>query len=148
AALAGFFERPWTVPARALTEPDRTFVTGQAAFRLSFLGRLQEALDPNHLLVQQRTEQAERQGNEKAWNNACCAAGNLACLYSLLGDLREARTYADQAVDLAERGADHWHREMAFASRAEVLYYAGEFSAASEDFKHGEVSARTHGFGF
>lgn len=141
-ALTGFFEKLWSVPVSMLTEKDRTFVIGQAAFRLTALGRLQEALVPNHILVVQRVKYAEKEPNEKAWNNAAYSVGNLTSLYHLLGDLRNAKRCADQSITLADKGANSWHRQMSLAIRGEVLHHMGYTADALKDFVRAEAISK------
>jgi hypothetical protein len=102
AAVAAFFEEPWTRVSPNLREDDQAWLLSEAAFRLRALGRLTEGLQP----LRAGLEMVVRQ---RDWLNAAIYARNLSELELTLGrltdavaDARLSMTYADQSGSWAE----------------------------------------------
>jgi tetratricopeptide (TPR) repeat protein len=122
AALAGFFERAWDLPARELTEPARAFLLNAAGFRLRALGRAAEAEGPMRAGLEMYVA-AEN------WKAAAIAAGNLSELALALGDVAGAVSYAEQAVAYADKSGDAFLRSVARTQLADARAQAGTTNA-------------------
>ena len=57
AAVAAFFDEPWSRVSPNLSEADQAWLLNQAAFRLRALGRLTEALQPMRAGLEMRVQQ-------------------------------------------------------------------------------------------
>src|SRR5580704_17005853 len=77
-AVTCFFEQPWSRVAPALTEADQSWLVSEAAFSLSALGRLTEALGPLRAVLGMKAKLQD-------WRNAAVIASNLAELELSLG---------------------------------------------------------------
>jgi len=80
AALASFFQEPFTEPSRNLSPARRALLLNEAANRLRALGRLEDAVEPLRRSVQLRTKQRISKG-------AAVGASNLSELLVSLGRL-------------------------------------------------------------
>jgi tetratricopeptide (TPR) repeat protein len=118
AAISWFFLVPYAVPVADLTEPDRRWVLGLAAFRLSGLGRFGEAL-PAHLAALEMSETAED------WRSAATTASNLSQAQLKLGQVSAALATAQKAVLYADREPDQFQMIGTRAGHGEVLCAAG-----------------------
>ncbi len=131
AALAGFFERTWDLPAAELTEPDRALLLGQAGVDLRALGRAAEAEAPMRAGLEMRVAQEN-------WNNAARIAGNLSELALARGDVAGACGYAEQAVAHADRSGDAFLREVMRTALADARAGAAAASPARALFAEAE----------
>ena len=59
AAVACFFEPPWSRVSPALTETIQAWLLNEAAYRLRALGRLTEALEPMRAGLEMRIKQED-----------------------------------------------------------------------------------------
>ncbi len=84
AAVAAFFDEPWSQVSPNLTEADQAWLLNEAAFRLRALGRLTEALQPMRAGLEMAVQQ-------KDWKNAAIGASNLSELEVTLGRLAGRR---------------------------------------------------------
>ncbi|AVP96070.1 hypothetical protein C7S18_02175 [Ahniella affigens] len=98
-AVTAFFDSPWKSPSPKLARSDQAWLINLAAFRLTALGRVAEALEPTQVGLKIRIEQ-------KAWRNAAIAASNLSELEVKLGMLEQAVSDAFVAVQYADRDPD------------------------------------------
>ena len=131
AALSGFFDPPWRRPVAELTEATRSFVLGQAGFRLRALGRLAEAIQPLRAGLDSDIVLED-------WTNAAISAGNLCELHQSIGDLARALDYARQSVELADKSGDSFLRMAMRATLAAVLHHAGRLEEAEALFREVE----------
>ena len=130
-ALAGFFEEPWCRPVKTLSTSARSFVVGEAGYRLRALGRLRDAIAPLETGLNAFIE-AEH------WKNAAISAGNLSELLLTLGNVEQATHYATQNVDYADRSADAAERIFKWVTQASALHQAGRTVEAEDLFREAE----------
>ena len=130
-ALSGFFDPPWRKPVDGLSEADKGYVLNEAGFNLRALGRLAEAAQLTRLSQDAAIEQY-------AWRNASPESSNLSGLYLTMGDLKEARDYASQSVELADRSGDVFERMRNRTTFADALQQAGRLAEAEAKFREAE----------
>ncbi|MEI7610863.1 MAG: tetratricopeptide repeat protein, partial [Rhodospirillaceae bacterium] len=119
AALAAFFDPPWSQPLSELTGGDRAFLLNEAGLCLRALGRLAEAVELYRVGREMRIQQ-------QRWNNASAQAGNLSEVLVALGRLPEAVAAGRQAVDLADRSGDASERIDDRTIFADALHQSGD----------------------
>jgi tetratricopeptide (TPR) repeat protein len=73
------------------------------------------------------------------WKNAATDANNLSELYLTLGELPQARTAAQQGVELADRSCDLLMRIVLRATLANVLHQSGHLTEAEAEFHAAEA---------
>ena len=98
-AVACFFDPPWSRVVPKLSEANRAWLFGMAAFDLRALGRLEEALPPMRAALELGIEQED-------WISAARRAANLSELMLALGDVAEALWEGERSVDFGD-----WSRE-------------------------------------
>ncbi len=131
AALSYFFDPPWHNPVVQLREPAKDFVVSEVGFHLRALGRLREAIQPMQTTLESDVAQ-------ERWKFSAIDASNLSELYLTLGDVRQALTYAEQSVQLADRSVD-WDRQMVSRTTfADILYQVGRLAEARVTFQEAE----------
>jgi tetratricopeptide (TPR) repeat protein len=91
AALASLFDPPFDKPVTTLTDADQAFILNDAAFLLSALGRLSEAVAPMR-------EGLQRRIGQESWRNASISAANLSELHLVLGDVAGAVAMGEASV--------------------------------------------------
>ncbi|HEY0379187.1 MAG TPA: toll/interleukin-1 receptor domain-containing protein [Pyrinomonadaceae bacterium] len=137
AALGSFFDPPWLNPVPRLTDKDQSFILGQAGYCLRALGRLTAAVQPLQAGL-------EADISLEDWRNASASASNLSQLYLTLGDLRQARAYAEQCRELADQSGDSFRRIVGEAILADALSQAGRLSEAEEAFRKAELMQKDY----
>jgi len=138
-AISGLFDSLWDKPVAELTEADKAYVLNQAGFDLRALGRLKKAAQPMKSGLKARIAQEN-------WKNAAIAANNLSELYLTIGDIAQAREYANQSVDLADKSGDASLRMGMRTTLADALHQAGTQSEAESLFR--KVPSCIHYGGF
>jgi hypothetical protein len=118
AAVAAFFDEPWSHVSPNLPEGHRAWILNQAAYSLQALGRLTEALQP----MRTSTEILVRQ---KDWENAAAAGGNLSELEGALGRLTDAVAGSYQSIVYADRSGDAFQQMVIRATAADALHQSG-----------------------
>jgi tetratricopeptide (TPR) repeat protein len=131
-ALAGFFDRPWSLPSARLTAAAQAFVLNAAAFHLRALGRLAEAVEP----MQASMETDIKREN---WKGAAAAASNLSELTLTLGDVPRAVAFGEQSVELADRSGDASYRMIMRTTWADALHQAGRWEESAAAFREAEA---------
>jgi tetratricopeptide (TPR) repeat protein len=141
AAMTGFFDRPWHQPVPTLSESFKPYVLNEVGVALRALGRLAEAAQPIEASL---TASVRR----KYLPNAAMAASNLSELYLTIGNLSQARVYAQQSIELAEqitegranpeRGNARFRLLVGKIKLADVLFRAGLLSEAEGVMKEAE----------
>jgi AAA ATPase domain/TIR domain len=131
AAMSWFFDRPYDVPAGALSPGNQAWVVVEASVGLRTQGRIQEAL-PGMRMGLQMEEAAE------VWPNAQISASNLSETELLFGDITAAIASAERAVALAERVGDAGWMMVNLITRAGALLAAGEQERAASLFLEAE----------
>jgi tetratricopeptide (TPR) repeat protein len=135
AALAGFFDPPWSQPVDGLRESSKGYVLNEAGFHLRALGRLREAAGPMQAGLEAHIAR-------EVWENAARAAGNLSELCVVLGDPDQALAYARQGVDFADRSGDAFMRMVNRTYLGDALHQAGRRVEAAELFAEAEAMQR------
>ncbi len=130
-AVACFFDEPWTRLSPNLSVFDQSWLLNDAGFHLRALGRLREALEPLRAALEMRVEQ-------KAWENAAIAAGNLSELSLTLGDIADAVEAAERAVDYADQSGEAFQRNGKRATLADALHQSGRPAEALSHFVEAE----------
>jgi hypothetical protein len=76
---------------------------------------------------------------QEKWSNAATVAGNLSQLLLTMGDITQARAYAMQSVEFADRSQDAFQRITKRAALAEALHQAGQQAQAEVAFREAEA---------
>jgi tetratricopeptide (TPR) repeat protein len=130
-AIACFFETPWSRVSPGLTEPAQAWLLNEAAFTLSALSRLSEALEPMRAGLEMRR-------NQKVWDEAARYASNLSELELTLGEVAAAARDAKLSMTYADSGRDTYlpigHR----TTHADALHQAGRRADAEACFREAE----------
>jgi len=132
AAVACFFEKPWTAVSPQLSEAAQAWLLNAAAFSLRALGRLTEALEPYQASLDMCVEQEN-------WKQAAIRASNLSDLELTLGQVAEAVQDAERSVDYADRSGDAFQRMARRTMLADVLFQAGQKDEAADLFRQAEA---------
>lgn len=130
-AVTCFFDQPWQRVSPALAYGDQAWLLNQAAFHLSALGRLTEALEPMRAALEMRVQ-------SEAWKSAAITAGNLCEQDLTLGELPAAVQDAEQSVSHADRSGDSFMRMTSRATRANVLHQTGHRADALLGFREAQ----------
>jgi len=132
AAVACFFERPWTAVSPQLSEGDRAWLLYEAAMRLRALGRLTEALEPMWAGLRHYTGQEN-------WMAGAIAASSLSELELTLGQVGAAVQDAGRGVEYADRSGDAFQRMSKRTALADALCQAGQQDKAAELLRQAEL---------
>ena len=119
AAVAAFFDEPWSRVSPNLSEADQAWLLNEAAFSLRALGRLTEALQPMRAGLEMAVQQED-------WKNAAISASNLSELEVTLGRLPEAVADARQAITHADQSGDAFQRMGNRTTAADALHQSGQ----------------------
>jgi tetratricopeptide (TPR) repeat protein len=118
-----------------LDERAEAFVQMLAGFCLTALGRLAEAAQ----LIQAGLKYPIAQED---WVNASIGASNLCELYTTIGDLPLALTYARQGIELADRSGVIFQKIHRRARLADALHQSGNLLEAEAAFREAEHMQR------
>jgi len=118
AAVAAFFEEPWSRVSPNLREDAQAWLLNEAAFSLRSLGRLTEALQPMRTGLEMAVQQEH-------WYNAALGANNLSELEVMLGRLTDAVADGRQAINHADQNDDALWQVDARATAADALHQSG-----------------------
>lgn len=132
AALAGFFEQPWSRPVDGLREAAKNVVLNGAGIDLRALGRLAETVQPFEAALQAAIEHEQ-------WENAAISAGNLSELFLTLGNVARALERAEQSVKYAEDSGVDFQSLTKRTALADALHQAGRLAEADAAFREGEA---------
>ena len=131
AAVAAFFDEPWSRVSPNLSEADQAWLLNEAAFRLRALGRLTEALQPMRAGLEMAVQQ-------KDWKNAAISASNLSELEVTLGRLTDAVADARQSITHADQSGDAFQRMVSRTTAADALHQSGQRAEAGSLFAEAE----------
>ena len=131
AAVAAFFDEPWSRVCPNLTEAYQGWLLNQAAVRLRALGRLTEALQPTRASLEAAVQQED-------WRNAAVAAGSLSELEVELGRLTDALADGRQAINHADQSGDVGVRVIMRTLAADALHQSGQRGEAGALFAEAE----------
>jgi hypothetical protein len=135
AALAAFFETPFTKPSPRLSPAVQALALNQAGFRLRALGRLEDAAEPMRAAVEEYVAQEN-------WEQASLNSGNLSGLLLTIGRIAGgdgAGTAGEAAVAFADRSRDAGMRSIMRTAHADALFQAGSLARASALFREAEA---------
>ncbi len=107
----------------------------EAGFDLRELGRLVEAAQPMETGLEVYVALGD-------WTGAACVANNLSELCMTVGDLAKALAYAEQSVDLSDRGGDVFDRLSNRTTLADALHQAGRVEKAESLLREAEQMQR------
>ncbi len=131
-ALACFFSSPWSQVHPGFSASDQGWLLNQAGFYLRALGRLAEAQAPMRVAAEMAVEQ-------KSWENAVTAYGNLSELQLTLGEVASAVAAAEQAVAHANT-SELWEEHMLMLTTlADAQHQQGETALAGQHFQQAEA---------
>ena len=131
AAVAAFFDEPWSRVSPNLRDADQAWLLNEAAFSLRALGRLTEALQPMRAGLEIRLQQ-------KHWKNAAISASNLSELELTLGRLTDAVADARQSITHADQSGDAFERLSERTTAADALHQSGQRTEAGSLFAEAE----------
>lgn len=131
AAVAAFFDAPWTQVSPNLTEAAQAWLLSEAAFSLRALGRLADALQPMRVGL-------ESDVRRSYWKNAAISASNLSELEVTLGRLADAVTNARQSITHADESGNEFMRNATRATAADALHQSGQRMEAGTLFAEAE----------
>lgn len=131
AAVAAFFDEPWSQVSPNLIEADQAWLLNGAAFRLRALGRLTEALQPMRAGLEMQVQQ-------KKWKQAAACASNMSDLEVTLGRLPDAVTDARQSITHADQSGEGFERMSKRTTAADALHQSGQRAEAGTLFAEAE----------
>jgi hypothetical protein len=131
AAVAAFFDEPWSRVSPNLGGAEQAWLLNQAAFYLRALGRLTEALQSTRAALEMRVQQ-------KRWKAAAAVASNLSQLEVTLGRLSDAVVDARQSIAYADQSGDAFERMTKRITAADALRESGQRAVAGELFAEAE----------
>ena len=131
AAIAYFFEQPWSRLSPSLTKIDQAWLLNEAAFNLRVLGRLTEAIEPMRAAIKMRVEQ-------EVWHSAAISGVNLSELELILGDVAIAVGDAEQSIKYADGSGDIFQRMVSRTVHADALHQLSRRAEAEISFREAE----------
>jgi hypothetical protein len=131
AALASFFDEPWSRVSPNLDEGSQAWRLAQAGSMLHALGRLTEALQPTLTALEMRVQQ-------QAWQDVVIIAVNLSELEVTMGRLADAADHARQSNSHAEQIGEAYWQMVTRSTLANALYLSGQWVDAGKLFAKGE----------
>jgi hypothetical protein len=131
AAIACFFEQPWSRVSSALAVSDQGWVLNETTLCLRAIGRLTEAVEPMRAGMQNYT-------TRESWENAAGAASNLSELELTLGEVAGAVGDAEQSVTYADRSGNAFWRMGTRTTHADALHQASRRAEALTHFREAE----------
>jgi tetratricopeptide (TPR) repeat protein len=131
AAVAAFFDEPWSQVSLNLSEAAQGSLFAVAGYELRALGRLTEALEPMRAGLEMAVQQRD-------WKNAAINASNLSDLEVTLGRLTEAVADAHRSVTYADQSGDGYQRMSKRARAADVMHQSGQLIEAGVLFAEAE----------
>jgi tetratricopeptide (TPR) repeat protein len=130
-AIACFFDRPWSNVSRSLSQTDRARLLGIAAFNLSALGRLLEAIEPMRIGQKMHI-------NETDWLQASISGDNVTNLELTLGHIKQAIEDAKLSLSYADKSNQEFQRMAAHATYGDALHQSGRRSESATAFREAE----------
>ena len=119
AAIAAFFDEPWSLVSPSFRDADQGWLLAEAAFSLRALGRPTEALQPMRAALEIAIQQ-------KNWRNAALGASNLSELEVTLGQLTDAVVNSRQSIIHADESRDAGQRMISRSIAANTLHLSGQ----------------------
>ncbi|MDD2776039.1 MAG: TIR domain-containing protein [Gallionella sp.] len=138
-AITCFFDTPWSRVSSILSPASQGWLLNAAAFRLSALGRLGEAVEPMRTGLVMSVKQEQ-------WENAAASACNLSELELTMGRLDVAESDAAQSVCYAALSDVAFWKMASQAKIADALHQAGRVREAMDIFAKAEEIQVKHQF--
>ncbi|HWP52913.1 MAG TPA: hypothetical protein VN476_02200, partial [Pyrinomonadaceae bacterium] len=138
AALSGFFDSPWQQPVSELSEADKGFLLSIVGFILRALGRSNESTEPMQAGLEIHTSQ-------KQWKKAAAASNNLSEAFLTIGDLSQARNWAQQSLVFAEQSGDSVQSMLVMTTLANILHQVGRPLDSERVFVNAEKTQNSLG---
>lgn len=140
AALANFFDEPWSGPAAVFDQNNHGWLLNNAAFCLRASGRLGEAIAATQASLEATHSLAltAKENHEYHWRQAAIAASSLSQLLLESGHTGEAVASAEQSVEHADRSGDAFLRIACRAELADALHQSGRTDDARRLFEAAE----------
>jgi TIR domain len=135
AALAAFFDKPWTRINPNLSPANQTWLMNQAVIRLRAIGRLSDATEVTAIPGYIEAPDNEWKGDALS----AMSANNLCVLNSKLGDLDGAIFYGHKAIQFADKSN---HKSWPYITRsmtADALLNRGKRNEAELLFAEAEI---------
>ncbi|HSL83446.1 MAG TPA: hypothetical protein VLF66_11765, partial [Thermoanaerobaculia bacterium] len=130
-AVACFFEEPWSRVLPSLPVSDQAWLLSVAAYELSALGRLLEAVDPTRAALLIYVDHQD-------WDSAANEADGLSRLQLAIGEVPAALRGAKSASDLAGRTGNGFQEVRSSATLADVLHQTGRPKESLALFRQAE----------
>lgn len=131
AAVAAFFDEPWSRVSPNLNEGLRASLLNSAAFGLRALGRLAESVQPTRESLVMFVQQKE-------WKLAAVVASNLSELEVTMGRMMDAVADARQSITHADRNGDAFWRMGSRTTAADAFHQSGARAEAGTLFAEAE----------
>ena len=131
AAVAAFFDEPWSRVSPESQRSHQAWLLNVAAFSLRALGRLTEALQPMRAGLEMYVQQ-------EYWKNAAISAGNLSELKLTLGRLPDAVADARRSITHADQSGHAFQRMARRTDAADALHQFGRRAEAGALFAEAE----------
>lgn len=131
AALSWFFDRPYEATIAKLSNIDRSWVLGAAAYCLRAQGRFVEAMPADRTGLR-----IDEEGMH--WANAAIGASNICEGEMLAGNIMAAITIAQKSVSHADRSGDNFLMIISRTALAEALCAAGQHDEAERVYVDAE----------
>lgn len=139
AALASFFDTPFTKPSRRLAEARQALALNLTVLNLRAIGRVEDAVAPMRAAVSLRVEL-------KDWEKKAEESGALSELLLTLRRLRgneNAAAAGEEAVSFADLSGDALERMLQRTIHANALLQTGALARADALFREAEALAST-----
>jgi tetratricopeptide (TPR) repeat protein len=137
AALSSFFEAIWERPVATLRAETQGFVLKAAGYGLgSLVGHISEAMSLNQSALGIHIALRD-------WCEAAIGAGHLSSMFLSLGNLAQARSYAQQSLAFAELSEDASESAQAQGRLAVISLMAGQTDQAEAAFRKAEELQKT-----
>lgn len=129
--LSNFFEEKWSTPIDELHGTIKAYVFYWSGFSLTAIGFLKDSIAPLENALSSRI-------SLKQWKSASSIADNIAETYIPLGELMEAKKFADLSLVYARKGKDEYLAENKLCSVGNILHLMGKNEEAEGYFKEAE----------
>ncbi len=131
AAMAAFFDDPWSRVSPNLRESDQSWMLGVTAFYLGSFGRLTEALQPMQI-------SGEMDVKAEKWKRAAISYSNLSELELALGRMMDAVANGRRSMTHADQSGEAFERMAGRITAANALHQFGRRAEAGTLFAEAE----------
>lgn len=131
AVLSNFFEVSWSKTVAVLDDFSSATILGNAGYSLRALARLREAAQAAEVSLSIMKKQEN-------WLQCAIGASNSSELYLIIGDVKQALTYAQESVQFADKSGDEFERLSDRTILAYAQHQAGQLVDALTTFREAE----------